>query len=136
MSAIALAERLAPMTDDDTTDDSRGGKIKDRMRSIGLTNKAMAKEARMDRQTVARAIVNDPATTRTTYERLEGCLDRLERELGHGAPDAVMSTEQGLIEFEVSGDFGVRVIVKGPIENATELEESVARLIRDIRETD
>ena len=39
----------------------------------------------------------------------------------------------GLMEFEVTGDFGVRVVVKGPVSDAAALEAAVARLVRDIR---
>ncbi|WP_310962102.1 hypothetical protein [Nocardioides terrisoli] len=119
-----------------TTDDgaqSRGEAIRRRMRRIGLTNSGLSKESGVDRKTITRALDDVPQTQTATFERLEWTLDRLENELGHGGPDAIMSTEVGLIEFEVTGDFGVRVVVKGPIENAAELEESVARLIRDIR---
>jgi hypothetical protein len=37
------------------------------------------------------------------------------------------------MEFEVTGDFGVRVVVRGPIGNAEELERAAANIIRDIR---
>lgn len=87
----------------------------------------------MDRGAVGRALADNASTSDQTFDRLEGTLDRLEHEHGYGGPDAVLSTPGGLMEFEVTGDFGVRVIVKGPVENAAELEASVARLIRDIR---
>lgn len=48
-------------------------------------------------------------------------------------PTHVVSTPEGLIEFEVTGDFGVRVIVRGPVGNADELERAAAKIIRDIR---
>lgn len=132
MPAAALAERLTPMTTDEPAE-TRGKAIRRRMSSLGLNTTGLAIEAKLDRGTVGRAMKDTPTTQEATYDRIEATLDRLEHELGHGGPDAVLSTEQGLIEFEVTGDFGVRVVVKGPIENAAELEESVARLIRDIR---
>lgn len=65
-----------------------------------------------------------------TYERLESYLS--ERERGNGL-SAGTSIEQ--IEFTVEGDFGVKVTVKGPISDRTALEDSVAKIIRSIRET-
>jgi len=60
-------------------------------------------------------------------------LSDLEHEMGMDEPDPSRRAEPNLIEFEVTGDFGVRVVVKGPVENAAELEASVARLIRDMK---
>lgn len=55
-------------------------------------------------------------------------------------PDAIAtegerasSSEHGMVEFEVSGDFGVRVVVKGPVSDRAELEDSVLRLIRQMK---
>lgn len=130
MPQTALAATLAPMGDAD--EETRGQAILRRMRRIGMTNTSLAKEARgMDRTTVSRAIRDDPTVTDTTYERLEGTLDRIEHELGYGGPDAVMSTGAGLVEFEVDGD---HVIVKGPVADVDALAALVAKLIRNIRD--
>lgn len=50
-------------------------------------------------------------------------------------PGAVMQADDGsIIEFEVNVDaIGVRVVVRGPIENAEQLEQQAAKLIRDMR---
>lgn len=70
-----------------------------------------------------------------SVSRYRRALDELEaeagRQLGVGRP--VESVEPQLMEFEVTGDFGVRIVVKGPVSDARALEEAVARLVRDIR---
>ena len=63
-----------------------------------------------------------------TYERLEAWLSEQER--GEGEPSAT-GLEQ--IEFTVEGDFGVKVTVKGPIQDRAALQESVAEIIKSIR---
>lgn len=132
MSATALAERLRSVTTDDAPE-TRGQAIKRRMLRLGFNQSTFAEETKVDRGAIGRALRDQPGTSSFTYDRLEAALDRLEHEAGYGGPDAVLSTEQGLIEFQVTGDFGVRVVVKGPIRNADVLEDQVARLIRDIR---
>lgn len=125
------AATLAPMTDDET--ETRGGAIKRRMEALGMGAGDLAQEAGISRGQVYRVFRDENNLREQSYTACERALERIEHEHGHGAPEAVISTERGLIEFEVTGDFGVRVVVKGPIENADELEASVARLIRDIR---
>jgi hypothetical protein len=132
MSETTRAATLTPVGTDDET---RGQAIGRRMRAIGMNPMDLAGEAGRNRSLLYRVLKDEANVRDDSYRAFELALDRIEREHGHGGPDAVLSTEQGLIEFEVTGDFGVRVVVKGPIENAAELEASVARLIRDIRET-
>jgi hypothetical protein len=44
------------------------------------------------------------------------------------------TSEPGIVEFTVEGDFGVKVVVRGPIANVEDLEQSVARIVSSIRE--
>lgn len=60
-----------------------------------------------------------------TYQRLEAWLDAFDEETGHDLPEP-----PGPVRFRLTGNFGVEVIVEGPVENISELEESVERLIR------
>lgn len=98
----------------------------------------IAAEAGMHRDTVG--AIESGGGSPGKRRALDEALTRLEAEatlppLGESqltAPAAVTSEPQ-MIEFEVSGDFGVRVVVKGPVDSAAELEASVARLIREMR---
>lgn len=137
MSTTAAAATLAPMAQMEQSDvpgESRGAAINRRMRALGMNFTSLGKEARGTyRQTVKRATEDNPTVEPGTYDILEATLDRLERQLGHaGGPDAVLSTEERLIEFEVSSDAGVRVVVRGPVTDAAALEAAVANLIRDM----
>lgn len=118
-----------------TVSDDVGTRIQARRTRIGIGKSALAKRAGLNRSTLA-AIENGEVSPRdTTVSMIERALDDLEHEMGWDGPDAVMSTEAGLMEFGVNVDaIGVHVVVKGPIANAAELEASVARLIRDIRQ--
>lgn len=133
MNATRVADTLARVTDD--SDESRGAAIERRMKALGMGPTELSRDAGgVSRKTIYRAMADDESVTDKTYQRLEGALSRVEADAGYGSPDAVLSTEQGLIEVDVTGDFGVRIVVKAPVENADELEAMVARLIRDIRE--
>jgi DNA-binding XRE family transcriptional regulator len=112
-----------------------GDQFRERRDRLGITQDILAEEAGLSRDTV-RHVEQDRAG-KTSRRRVDEALTRLEVEArGEGAAvatDAGHREPPHLIEFEVTGDFGVRVVVKGPVENAAELEASVARLIRDMK---
>lgn len=116
--------------------ETRGAAIARRMRALGMNYTSLGREARgMYRQTVKRAIENDPRTEEGTYELLETTLSRVEREWGHtDGPDIVVSTEDQLIEIEAEDtEGGFRFVVKGPVANADVLSAQVAKILADIR---
>lgn len=134
MSTAQTAGTLAPMGTD-TADETRGQAINRRMTARGMSAYDLAEETGLSPATIYRVIGDVSNVTDRTYSKCEETLDRIEHEHGHDGPDALLSTEAGLIEFGVDVDaIGVHVVVKGPVANAAELEASVARLIRDIRE--
>jgi DNA-binding XRE family transcriptional regulator len=115
-----------------------GDRFRERRDRLNLTQDQLAEEAGVSRDTV-RHVEQDRAG-KTSRRRVGEALTRLEFEArGEAAAGATGATVAGerpephLIEFEVTGDFGVRVVVKGPVDNAAELEASVARLIRDMK---
>jgi hypothetical protein len=69
----------------------------------------------------------------TTLEKFERALDYIEEHAHEAEQVAATSTPEGMMEFEVTGDFGVRVIVRGPVSNADELERAAAKILRDMR---
>lgn len=110
------------------SDETRGHTIKARRLALGFKSvREFAEAAKIDREALGKAEKGLGSTA--TIERAEAWLDRFEEESGHDESP----TEPQMIEFEVSGDFGVRVVVKGPVGSAAELEASVARLVREMR---
>ena len=61
-----------------------------------------------------------------TYERLDAWFARQER-------SAATIQASALVEFEVQADEGIRIVVRGPLSDAEELERSVARIVRELR---
>lgn len=112
------------------SDETRGHGIKRRREALGMSVSALAKKVGMDRGTLARAEEGDERTEALTYSRIEGALDRLETEMGIDQATA----EDDVVEFRLSGNFGVDVVVKGPVANLAELEGSISRLLREMRD--
>lgn len=104
----------------------RGGAIRRRMDDLGVGLNEVAEVAGVARNSVHNATRG--AASERTYRRVEIALDKLE-----GTPDVVAVVPGGIVEFEVTGDFDVKVIAKGPIENVDEIRAQVTRLVRDIQ---
>jgi transcriptional regulator with XRE-family HTH domain len=112
--------------------DPIGDEVSARRLAIGMSVSALAKRAGVDRGSLSKleegGVVRD-----TTEAAVLQALAEIEHEFGIDPTAKPERPGPHLIEFEVTGDFGVRVVVKGPVENAAELEASVARLIRDMK---
>lgn len=116
--------KLRPVADDDRR--LRGDAIKSRLDAIGVSERAFADRADIDRKTVANAIKGESSVRLQNLARIEAALLDLEEEMGM---DEDSAKAPGVVEFKVTGNFGVDVVVAGPVENLMELEEAVARLI-------
>lgn len=123
-------EHLGDMSDE-------GTRVRQRRERLGMDKQDLANEAGVNRNTLA-AIERGDSFNRTTLAKIERALDRLEEEAGINAPaPAAESNPMGdLIEFDISGDFGVHVIVKGPVHDAELLQRQVIGIIREIRATE
>lgn len=109
---------------------------------LGLSKAELARMAGIDPGTVAKILKGhgghvskeravDEAMARVAAERgLE-----VDHEFHLGEPRRVGALEDGLIEFEVGGNFGVSVVVRGPVADREALENSVLRLIQGMNQT-
>ncbi|HJR90224.1 MAG TPA: helix-turn-helix transcriptional regulator [Aeromicrobium sp.] len=112
--------------------DTTGADVYARRTAIGMSVSALAKRAGVDRGSLA-ALEEGRTVRDTTEAAVLRTLADLEHEMGMDVPEPRQPAQPHLMEFEVTGDFGVRIVVKGPVEDAAELEASVARLIRDMK---
>lgn len=110
---------------------TRGDQIRERRERLGIGKRPFAEMAGVNRNTLA-AIESGGGFHHATIAKIERLLTDLETEAGIHTP-AVESTEEGLVEFEVSGD---RIVVRGPVADADQLARMVAKLIRETRESD
>lgn len=115
------------------TDDQRGQRIQERLDALRMTARQFHELTGISRDTLRKAIAGEPSVRSNTYEQIENKLDGFEKQAeGFGGLKS-QDPEDDLISFELSGNFGVRVVVKGPIRDQEALEASVARLIREMR---
>ena len=114
------------------TDSERGQRIQQRLDALRMTARQFNEQTGLSRDTLRKAIAGDPSVRANTYEQIETKLDGFEKQAEGFEGLKGRSPEDDLIEFELSGNFGVRVVVKGPIRDAEALEASVARLIREM----
>lgn len=91
---------------------------------MGLSVRQLAKEADVDRNRLAALESGDPHVRETTVSKVDAALTRLEQEMGmDDAP------RDGVVEFRVSGSFGVDIVVRGPVRDLDALEASVNRIL-------
>ena len=115
------------------TDSERGQRIQARLDALGMTARQFQERTGVSRDTLRKAIAGGSSVRPNTYDLIESKLDQFERQAEGFEGLKGQRPEDDLIEFELSGNFGVRVVVKGPIRDQAALEESVARLIREMR---
>jgi predicted transcriptional regulator len=130
-----IAATLAPVPDPKAPQTYR-----ERMESLGLNPTELARLAGLSRTTVYKALDGEE-TKVATRRAIENALAFAGENPADVAaqPGAVqqLPDDGGMIEFEVNVDaIGVRVVVRGAMANAEELEQQAAKLIRDMRTRD
>ena len=119
---IAVPASKAGLTS--VPDQSRGQEVKQRRLRHGIKSlREFADKSGISREAVTAA--ENGTASDATYERIHAWFDRFEEEVGDDGP-----SESGVVEFRIAGNFGVDVIVKGPVANIAELEAAVQRLIQ------
>jgi transcriptional regulator with XRE-family HTH domain len=109
------------------TNETRGKAIKRRRLHHGIKSlREFSERSGVSREALT-AAENDEASE-ATYERVEAWLDRFDEEVGEH--DMSAATDVDVIEFRISGNFGVDVIVKGPASHMDEIESAVEKLVR------
>lgn len=109
----------------------RGKRITQRHEKLGISASALAKRASIDRATLGRVESGANGVRRMTVTAVEMALDQLEQELGMDDPEP----EPKVVRFVVKGVYGAEsLVVEGPVENIAELERSVDRIMRRLRD--
>lgn len=126
MYAVRDAQDSSLVSDEE----SRGAAIERRLGELGVGFREFEAKTGINRKTLGRAIHNDPTVRENTYKLIEDWIDTTEA-ANRGLMDQGVGAD--IVEFRLSGNFGVDVVVKGPIRDKLALEESVARLLREMR---
>ena len=119
MSVMCAAATL------EDVDVGMGARIKARRTALGISVKALAERAGVDRGRLAALEAGDPTIRETTVGAVERALAQLEHEMGMDPRDL----GEGLVEFVVEGNFGVRAVVKGPVGDIAKLQAAAEGLV-------
>ena len=135
MTGMAADEAGLRLVDDS----ERGREIAERMEALGLSDRRMAVLANVDRSSVEKARAGQAKQDRI-YRQVEQALEDEEtRRLG-GATTPVASEEDvevsQFIEVNLSGNFGITAIVKGPVDRPEELERMLSAILKQMKGDD
>lgn len=108
--------------------ESMGEQLKQRRARLGISVRELAARAGVDRGRLAALEKGEGQPRATTIALVETALDQLEAEMGYDETDR-LPDDEAMVEFRVTGNFGVDVVVRGPVRDMTALEDSVGRLI-------
>lgn len=122
MSTMSKPLGLSSVVTDET-----GRRLRDRRIRMGISVRQLADAAGVDRGRLAKLEAGDGHVRETTVGKVDAALTRLEHEMGMEDSDA--DPEAGIVEFRVTGNFGVDVVVKGPVRDLAALEDSVGRIL-------
>lgn len=117
------------------SDEDRGKVVEQRRHAIGMSQHDLAAATERLGMKVSRdAIIAAEAgkAAKRTYDRLDAFFERWQETTDEGTEPAAPQ----VATFRVSGNFGVDVVIEGPVDNLRELEGAVERLIRGMRESE
>jgi transcriptional regulator with XRE-family HTH domain len=129
MSLATLEWPLATLT---VVSGEPGDRIRARRVALGLSVRALAERAGVDRSRVANVEKGIDARD-STIGAIESALSAIEQEVSGPYDDRQARTVTYRVQV---GALDVDVTVAGPIEDAAALEDSVARLLAKMRDTD
>jgi transcriptional regulator with XRE-family HTH domain len=111
-----------------------GADLQQRREALGLSVSALAKRAGVDRATLDRVEGDAEGVRGVTRKAVERTLVELEAEIG--MDDPTPEPESKVVRFVVRGVYGAEaLVVEGPVESIAELERSVDRIMRRLRDT-
>jgi transcriptional regulator with XRE-family HTH domain len=116
-----------------TADNTKRAKaLMDQMTRLGLSGRELSEQSGIARGTVSNALGG--TASRGTYDRLEKYLADLDDDSDPEfqpatTPATPTRQDHDLVEFRLTGNFGVDVVVRGPVSDLAELEAAVTRLM-------
>lgn len=113
-----------------------GANLRQRRVALGISVRKLAELAGVDRSRVAAIEAGDSTVRETTIGAVESALSAVENDRGVAPKvEPIGDPSQGLVTFEIRGNFGVQVVVKGPVADVAALEASVAKLVADMQKS-
>jgi len=111
----------------------RGQGIERRFDALGISDREWHEQTGIDRKTLRRAIAGEERVRPSTYAAIEQALTKLEQRVGPTPLPVPPELPPEFVEFDVKGEGGFHVVVKGPVKDAALLREQVGEIIRQIK---
>jgi transcriptional regulator with XRE-family HTH domain len=113
----------------------RGQRVADKRVALGLSKSELAKRAHVDRATLDRIESGSGGVRDTSIAAVERVLRDLDEEMSPPPGDPSATEGGNVVRFVVKGVYGAEsLVVEGPVENIAELERSVDRIMRRLRD--
>lgn len=106
-----------------------GDEIRRRRVRLGMTIEQLAQEADVNADTLGDYESGNRNPREITRQKVADALARLEEETGVTAPPV----DPGIVSFDVTGDDGFHITVKGPVADADVLRRQVTEILREMR---
>lgn len=135
MSTALSTVRMTPMTDPDLTISERFTLLDQRRLEMGVTVERLSARAGYKTDQTWRDLRNGKRPL-STLEKFEAALDWIEEHPGEALatqPEQPLSAADDLIEVELEGNFGVRVVVRAHAGNSEAMKEFAREIIREMR---
>jgi len=141
MSTARLAARWPSVTDNgetlpapDLTPRKARGRRQSQIRDqLGMSDRLLEEKIGIPRQTIAKVLRGDETVRPKKFDEVERLILALDEEMG-GPREKAEPSREDAVEFRISGNFGVDVVVRGPVSDMSEIEAAVTRLIREMRD--
>lgn len=137
MSTDKLTDKMTTMTTPSADRLERGKRLEEWAKAQhGRVAQLLRHSSIKSRDTVYAAFAG--TASYNTYDVLEAAREHIEANPADQPDQPAMATKSDsgqVIEFEVTVDaVGLRVFVRGPVENADDIERQAARVFRQIRQ--
>ena len=116
-------------------DETPGRRLATRMDELGVTKAALHQASGKSRNTIDKALADDPKVRDATYRDFFRVLDDLQADREPGAKHYTPDGVPDLVTIEMTGVFGIEsVTFSGPPEDADAIRAAAAQFVRDLRE--
>lgn len=99
---------------------------------LGLSMRELADQIGVDRETIKRVFEGDPTVRERKWAEVDAKIRALDEEMGserHKEPVSLPSPDD-IVEIRATGNFGVDIVVRGPVSDLPQLEDAVFRLVK------
>jgi len=119
------------MTDPTPSETDRqriGRELSDIASRLGASDRDLARRFGVDRGTIVKVFDGDESVRPRKWAEVESKIRALDEEMDTERDEE--PAEEDIVEIRASGNFGVDIVVRGPVSDLAQLEDAVVRLVK------